>query len=49
MARRLARVAALACVVTAAGAGVAAALVPSDPQGAHPAYEALRLPAADRA
>jgi hypothetical protein len=46
MARRLARVAALACVVTAAGAGVAAALVPSDPQGAHPAYEALRLPAA---
>jgi Subtilase family len=46
MARRLARLAALACVVTAALAGAAAALVPSDPQGAHPAYAALRLPAA---
>jgi hypothetical protein len=46
MTRRLTRLAALACVVTAALAGAAAALVPSDPQGAHPAYEALRLPAA---
>jgi subtilisin family serine protease len=46
MGTRLARVAALTCVVTAALAGAAAALVPSDPQGAHPAYAALNLPAA---
>jgi hypothetical protein len=46
MARRLARLAALACVVTAALAGTSAALVPSDPQGTHPAYAALHLPAA---
>jgi hypothetical protein len=46
MAGRLARLVALACVLTAALTGGAAALVPSDPQGTHPAYEALHLPAA---
>jgi subtilisin family serine protease len=46
LARRVVRIAALAGVATAVLAGAAAALVPSDPQGAHPAYAALHLPAA---
>ena len=46
MSRRLARLAALAGAVTALLAAGAVALVPSDPQGTHPAYAALHLPAA---
>jgi hypothetical protein len=46
MIRPLVRLATLACVLTGALAGSAAALVPSDPQGTHPAYAALHLPAA---
>jgi len=46
LARRLTRVAALACVLATVLAGIAAAFVPSDPEATHPAYAALHLPAA---
>ncbi len=46
MARRFVRLAALAGVAAAALVGAASALVPSDPQGTHPAYASLRLPEA---
>jgi hypothetical protein len=44
--RTLARVATLACAGAVVLAGVAAAVLPTDPLATHPAYTALNLPAA---